>query len=153
MPPVSVDAGSLRDVVVSMAQDALTKTIPIWAAVVNQAVARIRQQQQPSAAASAQQHSQGHTSQVCSRDDTAQPGPPPLQVPCSREGMPPVGMPDRDTASTGCNAADAHCDISLRHSGADSCSSSDCGSSVATVGKLPPETGASSAQPDAAGKA
>lgn len=141
------------DSVVSMVQDALTKTLPIWAAVVNQAVERIRRQQQPSAAASAQQHSHGHASQVCSRDETAQPGPPPLQVSCSKEGTPSVSMPDPDTASIGCNASDARSEVSLRHSGDSSCSSSDCGGSIATVGKLPQKSNAPCAQPDATGEA
>jgi Rit1 N-terminal domain len=139
-----------------MVQDALTKTIPIWAAVVNQAVAQIRQQQQQqqqAAEAPAQQHSQGLTSQPCSRDNTAQPGPPRMQAPCNREGMPTVGMPNPVTASITCSASDARSDVSLRHSGADSCSSSDCGGSIATVGKLPAESYAPCAQPDATGEA
>ena len=130
-------------------QDALTKTIPIWAAVVNQAVARIRQQQQPSAAASGQQHRQGLASQVCSRGNSAQPL---LQVPCGREDMPSVSMRAPDAASIGCNASDAHTEVSLPQSGADSCSSSDSGGSVATVGKLPAECGAPCARPDTTGR-
>lgn len=147
----------------TLAQDALTKTIPIWAAVLNRAVAHVRQQQlaaqqpgsqpggqvessgeqQPSASAQ-QAGAQAQPTGNFSHSPALQPSGPSAQRLSSAPASP-AASPRGLQLSVGGDASDTASDCRERHipsssfGGGSSCSSSDSGfgGSVAAIGKPP----------------